>query len=474
MIPDSAVFLYLFVNDSFMANFSVIIIGAGAAGLLAARDLSRTGFSVLLLEAAETPGGRIHTLQGREQGREEARMERKGFSGVVEAGAEFVHGPLPITLRLLEEAGISLRPIKGRMVEVHKGRWGQQNMFAGQWDELMQKMAQLEKDIPIADFLAREFPGEKYAGLRESVQRFAEGYDLADIHTASTRALYAEWQEEGQEEYRIDGGYSRLIHFLADQCQRHGCRILTASPVKEIQWQPGRVEVGTAGGERFTGDRLLITIPLGILQMDPAQSAIPGPSPDPIGSSTTPPAALQFFPPIPDYIQAARQLGYGSVIKILMEFHEPFWKEKGKGVSFILSDEEIPTWWLQSPDDSNLLTGWLTGAALFRFQGLSNDARLTCCLQSLASIFDRNIDYLKGQLKAFYIADWPSTPFIQGGYSFDTVEGQQARNLLSTPLQKTLFFAGEALYEGPSPATVEAAFTSGQEAAKKIREAAKK
>ncbi|HEX9510267.1 MAG TPA: NAD(P)/FAD-dependent oxidoreductase [Puia sp.] len=446
MIPDSAVFLYLFVNDSFMVNFSVIIIGAGAAGLLAARDLSLAGFSVLLLEAAEAPGGRIRTLQGR------------GFSGVVEAGAEFVHGPLPVTLRLLKEGGISWRPIKGKMVGVHQGKWGQQNMFAGQWDELMQKMEQLGKDMPIADFLAREFPGEKYTALRDSVQRFAEGYDLADMRTASTRALYEEWQEEGQEEYRIDGGYSRLIHFLADQCRIHGCQILTASPAKEIRWRQGRVEVLTAGGQLFTGDRLIVTVSLGILQMDPQASAV----------SPALPAALQFFPPIPDYIRAARQLGYGSVIKILMEFHEPFWKEKGKGVSFILSDEEIPTWWLQSPDKSDLLTGWLTGSALKKFQRLGDDARIELCLQSLASIFTRDIDFLKEQLKAVYIADWPSAPFVQGGYSFDTVEGGQAREILRTPIQQTLFFAGEALYEGTSPATVEAAFTSGKEVAEKI------
>lgn len=431
-----------------MVNFSVIIIGAGAAGLLAARDLSLAGFSVLLLEAAETPGGRVHTLQ------------KGGFSGIAEAGAEFVHGSLPVTLRLLKEGDLSWRPVKGRMVEVHQGRWGQQNMFAGQWEELMQKMESLKEDMPIADFLTTEFPGEKYAGLRDSVQRFAEGYDLADIRTASTRALYEEWQEEGQTEYRIDGGYSRLIHFLADQCQSHGCHILTASPAKEIRWEPGRVEVLTAGGQLFTGDRLIVTVSLGILQMDPQQPAAPSLS----GVSPS----LQFFPPIPDYLQAARQLGYGAVIKILMEFREPFWGEKGNGISFILSDEEIPTWWLQSPDKSNLLTGWLTGAALKKFQGLGKDARIELCLQSLASIFAREPNSLKEQLTAVYIADWPSAPFVQGGYSFDTVGGAQARNLLRTPVQQTLFFAGEALYEGPSPATVEAAFTSGQEVAKKI------
>jgi len=456
-------------------DFSVIIIGAGAAGLLAARELSAAGFSVLVLEAANAPGGRILTLEG------------EGFSGPVEAGAEFVHGDLPLTLQLLKEGRISYRPVRGRMVQVQKGKWGKRNMFDGQWSALMQKMEALEEqgqDLPIGDFLVREFSGEKYAGLRGSVQRFAEGYDLADVAMASTLALYREWQEEGQEEYRIDGGYGRLVQFLADECRAAGCLIQNASPAKEIRWQPGRAEVVTADGRTFSGGQLIVTVSLGILQMEPSQpasspasvqssSANPSPlsgqpaAPEP--ASVQSPGSLRFFPPIPGYLQAARQLGYGSVTKILMEFSQPFWQEKGKDISFILSDEPIPTWWLQSPQESSLVTGWLTGAVLKKFRELDYQARIDLCLQSLASIFGRDIRFLQQQLMRVHIADWPSAPYIKGGYSFDTVESGQARKVLRQPIQETLFFAGEALYEGPSPGTVEAAFTSGKEVAEKIQ-----
>lgn len=446
-------------------SFSVIIIGAGATGLLAARNLSAAGFSVLLLEAADIPGGRILTLQEGEFTGHEG-----GFSGPVETGAEFIHGALPITLRLLKEAGISYRPVKGRMAQVRKGKWISHHMFADQWDELMEKMAALSGDMPIADFLEKEFSGERYAGLRDSVRQFAEGYDLADIRRASTKALYAEWQEEGQTEFRIDGGYGRLIHFLVDQCRANGCQLHTSSPARDIRWQSDRVAVTTANGQVFTGEKCIVTVSLGILQLEqssetPAQSASSlAPAQPPMLAS----APLQFTPPIPDYLHAARQLGYGSVIKILLEFRWPFWEEKGKDISFILSDEEIPTWWLQSPDKSKLITGWLTGVAMKQFQHLGNNERIQRCLQSLAAIFSLDPDFLKEQLVASYIADWPATPFIQGGYSFDTVNGDKARHLLCQPIQQTLYFAGEALYEGPSPATVEAAFTSGEEAAEKI------
>ncbi len=66
------------------------------------------------------------------------------------------------------------------------------------------------------------------------------------------------------------------------------------------------------------------------------------------------------------------------------------------------------------------------------------------------------------------IVDWNEEPFIRGGYSFETVESAAAREVLNLPLRNTLYFAGEALYDGDAPATVEAAFDSGKKTAEKI------
>ncbi len=409
----------------------VLIIGAGASGLMAARRLAAEGFSVTLLEAATVPGGRIHSFS------------IPGFTALVEAGAEFVHGNLPITLQLAHEAGASLLPTNHSSMT--SDRLNAEVPF--HWDDLMDEMAKLEEDQPIAQFLDTHFQGEKYARLRRSVQLFAEGYDLADLATVSTKALYLEWSgEEESSEYRVEGGYGRLVDYLVRECRRLGANVHFGSPVTEVRWQTGSVEVMTAADQLFTAEQLIVTASLGVL---------PG---------------IVFLPSIPDIMQAAGGIGYGSVIKILLEFRTPFWREIRPGAQtlFILSDQPVPTWWTQADEASTLLTGWLTGENMRRFQALDPPDRLASCLSSLAAIFSRDIALLEDQLAAFRIFDWREQPYVHGGYSFDMVTTPACRLLLRAPVEETLYFAGEAIYEGSAPGTVEAAFHSGLEVAEKI------
>jgi monoamine oxidase len=417
----------------------ILIIGAGAAGLIAARRLAAEGLSVILLEAAAIPGGRIHSFP------------IPGFTGLVEAGAEFVHGDLPITLQLAREAGVSLIPTHHAQITQDRGKADagfQEKADAGShWGDLMEEMAKLTEDQPIAQFLATHFPGEKYARLRRSVQGFAEGYDLADLTTASTKALYTEWSgEEDSGEYRVEGGYGRLIDYLVHECRRLGVHVHFGSAVSEIRWRAGSIEVTTAGAERFKADLLVVTASLGIL------------------------SHLEFIPSIPDVMKAAAGIGYGSVIKILLEFRVPFWREGRPGAQtlFIVSEQPVPVWWTQADDRSTLLTGWLTGENMRRFQAVDPQDQLEQCLLSLAAIFSRDMVLLRSELAAFRIFDWHDQPFVHGGYSFDMVTTPACRQLLRTPVAETIYFAGEAIYEGSVPGTVEAAFHSGLEVAEKI------
>ncbi len=82
-----------------MSRSKIIIIGAGAAGLMAGRELSKVGNEVIILEAGDRCGGRIFDVYD------------PAFPFPVLLGAEFIHGNLPFTISLLKEAGIHFYPV---------------------------------------------------------------------------------------------------------------------------------------------------------------------------------------------------------------------------------------------------------------------------------------------------------------------------------------------------------------------------
>lgn len=414
----------------------IIIIGAGASGLQAGRKLSQAGHAVTILEANTIPGGRIHTLPP---------GGPDGFSVAVEGGAEFIHGELPLSLELAKETGVRLEPLTALMV-----RAGDQEFHRG-WDELYKQMEMLAEDMPFADFLEKYFSEARYAPLREAAGRRAEGYDLADLATASTRSLYREWSSEEHEEaeYRPAGGYRQFIDHLVSVCVRQGCVIHYSSVVSSVRWERGRVEVHTTAGQVYTAELLLSTVSLGILKA----------------------SGLGFSPELPlGHREAIKKLGFGSVIKVLLEFDQAFWNQRkpvGKTL-FVVGNETSPTWWTQQEEECRLMTGWVSGQRMRFLRALDPAARIISVLDSLSAIFGIDRTVLQRRLKASLFLDWEMVSTVLGGYSFETVGAAAARAALSEPIAGTLYFGGEGLYEGDVPGTVEAAFCNGVTVAEKI------
>src|SRR5205809_4375594 len=100
-----------------MNTSDVVIIGAGACGLIAARELLRKGKTVTILEARENSGGRIRTITDHE------------FPRRIEAGAEFIHGELPVTLSLLKDYNIAVQEMEGTFWQTQTDSVERKNNF---------------------------------------------------------------------------------------------------------------------------------------------------------------------------------------------------------------------------------------------------------------------------------------------------------------------------------------------------------
>lgn len=396
----------------------LIIIGAGAAGLMAARELSPY-YKITILEAGNTPGGRMCTLQ-----------DMDGWP--IEAGAEFIHGHLPLTLALLKEANLGYYPVEGNMYQVEQGIWTLQEEMIDGWDSLLEEMGKVKEDITLQTFLDQHYPLPQNAAFRDHISGYVQGFDLADPEKVSVKYLFQEWTNESDDNFRIKEGYTALVNFLSRKCN-----ILTGHTVTQVDWQAGSVIVSTDNHKTFKANKLILTVPLPVLQE----------------------RSISFSPAIDTYQEAADVIGSGSVIKLVLKFRQSLWQED---TGFIFSTEKVPTWWTQLPGKAPLLTGWLGGPPAIEVLDADDSQLLDMAITSLSGILRLSPAYIREQLVDNHIFRWP------GAYSYGTPHSEQAQQLLNTPLLDTLYFAGEALYTGKSPGTVEAALNSGKAVANRI------
>jgi len=414
-----------------------LVIGAGAAGLMTARELVRAGKKVTIIEAQDRCGGRILPLPAGE------------FGYPAEGGPEFVHGAAPVTRALLREAGLALLPRGGTRWSTRTGALRPDDFSLPHARQFYQTLSEVTVDLPIAEFLNTHFADRQYDGLRRSITRTVEGYDAADPRQASTLALREEWmaRDDGQHG-RIAEGYGALIDYLASECRRHGAALHFGVAVAAIDESGWRIAARCRDGASLEADAAILTVPLPLL----SEIALP-------------PIARQ-------RAAAAADIGYGNVVKILLRFATTWWADIGErdlaDLSFLVSDAAVPTWWTQYPARHPVLTGWYAGPKTDRVSSLSEAELVDMGLASLAEILDRPLDRLRSELVASRAINWGNDPFARGAYSYATPKTRAAQSVLKQVAGDAIFFSGEALYEGPDMGTVEAALASGRDTAQGI------
>jgi monoamine oxidase len=424
-----------------------IVIGAGAAGLAAARLLGAQSLRVIVLEARDREGGRVCSRQS-------ARA-----AVPAELGAEFIHGRASETMSLLREAGtVEIDRIGGESWRCADGGVLQRDDDS-QWGAgIFEETSALQADESVDTFLGR-FAGEKTMQETADVARaFVEGFDAADPAIASAYAIADEWQSGVDfATARPLGGYPPIFKRLRDACEDAGVQISLSTAVARIVWHRGAVAVHVedhSGAPRTIRARAaIITLPVGVLRHR--------------GDETE----VVFDPELPaTKREALSYIEMGHAVKVVLGFRTAFWEALHGGryrnaAFFRSAGQPFAAYWTQLPVRSELIVAWAGGPKAIALRDTSQSKLIDLALDGFGALFGEST-LAREAFEEGFMHDWSHDPFARGAYSYISVGGRDARIALAAPVDETLFFAGEATSNDGQGGTVNGALATGERAAR--------
>ena len=413
----------------------VLVIGAGAAGLAAAHELTSAGLKVTLLEARDRLGGRVFTDHS------------AGFP--VELGAEFVHGHSPHIFEHIDKRKLRFAAVAGEFRRKQNGLWADAGDVWGELNHLFEHMPASAPDQSFKQYIdASQYSFE----TKQLAQNFVAGFHAADPARVSVHWLIhttaAEERIGGDTSFRLGDGYDCLIEALKSAVSEERCQTLLNTQVKQVVWRRGEVITRTDVAD-YRAPRAIITLPLGVLKA----------------------GLVRFDPTLAAKERAMRHLEMGQVIRVSLCFREKFWEEapEMRNLSFLFTDNpQFPTWWTSNPLPFPMLTGWAAGRYARALAGRSSEEIIDSSMQSLSGILEMKKAELDAKVSAAFVHDWQADRFSCGAYSYAAVGGANAFGKLAETLDGSLFFAGEATNTQGHNGTVHGAIQTGKRAARQV------
>lgn len=410
-------------------NVDVIVVGAGIAGLSAARSLTGAGANVVILEARDRVGGRIMTSD-------------LWPAAPVDLGASWIHGtdgnPVydeAVTLGI-DTAVFDVGSTDGTGSAVLYAPNGTR-LDADSAEQRLNAVLERLESMPAPPEVSlaagvEKLPARTQAAARESgLTEFAADYGATPDQLALS-ALSENDSFSGPQRV-FPGGFGQLTKRLTE-----GLDVRFGAAVQAISVRDDGVVVDSGSG-RWSADAVIVTVPLGVLKA----------------------GAIRFDPPLPDdHQRAIEAIGFGRYEKLILQFDEPFWDDVDQ-ISVARSGAFTNWYNLERVTGQPVLMALNGGAAAAQLGGLAVPGQTTLAAETLSGIYGHRF---RGPLAA-QVSDWWHDPFSRGSYSFTAV-GSSAddRLVLGESVGGRLWLAGEAIHP-TLHSTVHGAWLSGRSAA---------
>lgn len=441
-------------------KLSVVVIGAGAAGLAAARHLNTFGVKVTVVESRDRIGGRVWD-------------DQKSLGCCVGRGAQILNGCInnPISV-LCEQAGLAMHHISSKCdLLTEDGKCVDSSMDSKvefHFNALLDAIADQKKDVLEDQSLEDKVWEMHDLFLEETQVSFTElenkllQFHLGNLEFSCAAPLskvsLLSWDQNEEfpqfcgDHTLLQHGFGALLNNLAQNMD-----IKLQYEVKEIDYTGNKVVLTSSEGKCLTADKVIVTVPLFLLKK----------------------GRLKFTPDLPPRKQAAiSNLGAGLIEKVVLKFKYNFWQKIVQGADFFghvpQSSEGRGHCGLfydlckkaneKSKKATNVLMTVLSGDTAVQAQTMTDKEVVDTCMNTLRKLFPYEIP----DPQAYLVTNWGRDPHSGMAYSYIPIGSTgEEYDHLACEVDNKLFFAGEATNR-QFPQTVTGAYLSGIREAEKI------